>query len=1304
MDPVGASQLLPVIGALLDADNAARGAAEAAFAAAVEGEPDRLALALLTLCGEWVSGALQIDAAPAVRSLCGVLLRRHLCGTSDPLWPRLAATTQATVRAVLVRAMDVVPPPALAELGKRLGDVAAELFEECGDEWPELVPALLGAVEQRRNTVGACDALRAVARQQRGAPGGFWAAAAGVLRGCVERALQSSQRRDFARGGPDEASWIAAVGERRAAVRALGSLLSSSPNDVDAGAEDAAVQVFLQAGLFVAHQEVSEFLQNNETSAASREAEKALRDGLEALLEVSEEKAALLRSYVSVVAEKCLAVAVAAEDFPEAPRALALELCVSLAEASPSMMRKCRVASAAGEVQFAVAAVDAAFVLLSWPDDEELDEAAYARATVEDPELIENDDECPSGIDRRDMGAEALSRLGEALKPKYVLPRAFANCRVLLQQAAASTAQWRQGRAALQALTQLFENLEEHRDEPAPKGKKGVVAAPQDFIPLLVRDAKATTKLSAKKRRADALEAVLRFGTEYPVAATRRAALDAVAQLAVDAAPKLQQDAHATVIPALCAALDREKPDQGGAHRCRAAAARGLCHFLDHSTLDIVKPYLAQVAAALGDAISPTAPSFVREHAVAAVAALASAVESDADVCRTLYAMFAPSLRPLCCRVADGVETSGELRARALECLALLGSAAGREVFAQDAVELLRVVTADYFDEANKLNRRPEDEAERGGALRSVVRVAQCLGADFAPFLGAVLPPLISAATGEDIVVTSSGDNGDGSDDDDDFVVRTEALEEQASACQLVIVLAETMAEHFATHAESCVVALAPLASNALADDVRSLAMAALPELVKCVALRDAADLGDGSRTRAVATFCVGALLGVLDSEADMEPLITALQSTRQTIEDACRSHSKAIVPDVPGKKKPAQRARPETSVPLLLHSPSAAPRHVLEKLMKVLCESIQRRAVRKAQQTVDPDYQDEEGGEDRDEELQFNISECVGAVLRTHGVAAFESLEPVWVDRLAEMAHAHCLESDRKFAAFVIADVFEFALLRPLVPDDAAALIDRARGVVVSKLLPAVLAMAADAPAPDAAPRRQAATYALGVAAQFCGPHFHAHAPAVADVLCRTMAASRAAEAPVHVVEDVDDEEDDDDDYEDDDDDAQGSTDEFVSDNACAALHLLLSHQDSALRAASPQACDLAWAQWIRYLPLQADAEEADRCAHALCAALAAAPAFAAHHASDAFPALARMAQALQAGACDTTARRPPACPTSLARLDAARADRARRGIPSLAAHLARALQALNAAPDAQRLFALLPQDQQTLLRHSAQ
>merc|ERR1719247_2393975 len=220
-----------------------------------------------------------------------------------------------------------------------------------------------------------------------------------------------------------------------------------------------------------------------------------------------------------------------------------------------------------------------------------------------------------------------------------------------------------------------------------------------------------------------------------------------------------------------------------------------------------------------------------------------------------LYGLFAPTLKPLIGGGGPGAAAAA-LRARSLECLALLGCEAGVDVFGRDAAELLQVVTRDYFDEST---RRPEDDAERGGALKSVVRVASCLGEDFAPFLGRVVPPLLEAASGNRLLVEKDDSDDDG--EEGQYVIRTEALEEQCQACNLVLLLAEATGALFANYVPACLEALAPVAGAAMVGDVRAVALAALPALVGCA---NRAALAVGGDCRGPLLFALDACLASL--------------------------------------------------------------------------------------------------------------------------------------------------------------------------------------------------------------------------------------------------------------------------------------------------------------------------------------------------------------------------------------------------------------------------------------------------------
>ncbi len=57
---------------------------------------------------------------------------------------------------------------------------------------------------------------------------------------------------------------------------------------------------------------------------------------------------------------------------------------------------------------------------------------------------------------------------------------------------------------------------------------------------------------------------------------------------------------------------------------------------------------------------------------------------------------------------------------------------------------------------------------------------------------------------------------------------------------------------------------------------------------------------------------------------------------------------------------------------------------------------------------------------------MQFNISEVIGAFLKTHGVRFLPCIVTDWMPRLQDMSHEACLLTDRKLASYIFCDVIE--------------------------------------------------------------------------------------------------------------------------------------------------------------------------------------------------------------------------------------------------------------------------------------
>jgi len=1094
-----AQQLKTILEGLLVPDNATRQRAEAALEAAQNTQPGPFLLALLALCGDWCVDALRrADGASCVqaRPETRTMAAVLLRRKIQAHWGALDDGTKAALARWLVASLASPPPRDQPGLAVKLGDLVATV---------SLLEA--GRADFDAEAGRLVSEVKAALVRALGTP---------VNAGALEALVRGDFFEDEAFAGacaPKLAALCAASdpAARRRAVAALGPLLVCLPASTWEGAShQAIVEAYLGAALDPADEE-------------------ALRSGLEALVDLATEVPKLFRAHASQTLTHVLDLITTRHG---GVRALAVEFVVSLAESAPSTCRAVRL----GAIAFVDAAVDACCSLLL---EEDPDAAQWETSPSPEPELS-----CECG---RELGRDALDRLARALRPEAVLPRAMAAAAQLLKQGAQG--HYQAARAACDALAQLAEHLGDLRS-CSPKARKSV--------PLLNGQKTA----SFKKRIGDLVNALLPFATQYPVACVRAAAWDALGQAAADLQPQLQDGHGQDMLPAVLTSIATD-----AAPRARACAARALLCFLDGCGFSVVESHLERcartLAATLGDA-----PTHVREYAVAAAAALASAVESCFEpqkkrtIAAELYGLFAPALKPLAagtCATPDKA-AGAALRARSLECLALLGCEAGIGVFGKDASDLLHVVTRDYFD----AGRKPEDDVERAGALKSVVRVASCLGSDFAPFLSQVVPPLLEAASGTRVIVEKGEDDSDYEEGQEQYVVRTEALAEQAEACNLVLLLAEACGPTFANYVTPCLEALGPVANTAISGDVRSLALAALPALVGCANRAALLVGGDG---RGPLLFALDACLASLAEEDESEPLETAARAFGACLEAGCRL-------DVAAK----------TFWPLLRGS-RLDPSKLLEALYGVLAATLQRRAVRAAEATVDQDYDEmqreaDEEEQERDASILHHVGEGCGSLLKTHAPDTLNALlDGAWAQRLAHMAQAQCLEEDRRFAVYVVCDALEFG------PGACPAAQQRA-APLVSVLL--------ESCAPETpCPRRQAACYGLGMAAAALQTHFAPYSDATVQVLIQQMAGrpDRATTSPCLPLDDEDDSE-----FEDvSDDEATPIQEALVADNAASALGRVLHGSADAG----------AWALWVQYLPLLADCAEADAALTRLCAGI---------------------------------------------------------------------------------------------------
>jgi importin-5 len=286
-----------------------------------------------------------------------------------------------------------------------------------------------------------------------------------------------------------------------------------------------------------------------------------------------------------------------------------------------------------------------------------------------------------------------------------------------------------------------------------------------------------------------------------------------------------------------------------------------------------------------------------------------------------------------------------------------------------------------------------------------------------------------------------------------------------------------------------------------------------------------------------------------------VESLMTSMQSLKMVIENACRVDWSHVLPQPTVPPTPRKHLTPQTSQQLLSEEDLF---NIGTILIKSLAESVQRRAIARAEAITDEDYDAEQEEFDmmkgaEEEEIQFNIAELIGSILKTHGSLFLPVLiKTQWLDRLNDFSHEHSLLSDRKIAAYVFCDIVEYC-------DDAAV-------PLLDLIMPSLL-RGVDSDEPTL---RQPCAYGVGISASKL-----THTQWVEHALQHlSMAASKAG--------------------------ARQGEQESATDNVVAAIGTiciqLSDHQVIARDG------DRLWDQYLNYLPLRSDVEESSKVTLQLC------------------------------------------------------------------------------------------------------
>ncbi|KAJ0941466.1 putative TOG domain, importin beta family [Helianthus annuus] len=626
----------------------------------------------------------------------------------------------------------------------------------------------------------------------------------------------------------------------------------------------------------------------------------------------------------------------------------------------------------------------------------------------------ENEDEDAGESSNYSVGQECLDRLAIALGGNTIVPVASEQLPAYL-----AAPEWQKHHAALIALAQIAEGC-----------SKVMIKNLEQVVSMVLNS----------------------FQDPHP--RVRWAAINAIGQLATDLGPDLQVQYHQRVLPALATAMDDFNNPRVQAH-----AASAVLNFSENCTPDILTPYLDGIVSKLL-VLLQNGKQMVQEGALTA---LASVADSSQEHFQKYYDAVMPYLKAILVNAND--KANRMLRAKAMECISLVGMAVGKEKFRDDAKQVMEVLMS------LQGSQMETDDPTTSYMLQAWARLCKCLGQDFLPYMSVVMPPLLqSAQLKPDVVITSADSDNEIDESDDESMetitlgdkrigIKTSVLEEKATACNMLCCYADELKEGFYPWIDQVAPTLVPLLKFYFHEEVRKAAVSAMPELLRSAKLAIEKGLAQGrneSYIKQLSDYIVPSLVEALHKEPDTEICASMLDALNECI---------------------------QVSGPLLDENQV---RSIVDEIKQVITASSSRKTER-AERAKAEDFDAEEGEllkeeNEQEEEVFDQIGEILGTLIKTFKASFLpffdemsSYLMPMWgKDKTAE---------ERRIAICIFDDVAEQCREAALKYYDT--------------YLPFLLEACNDEN-PDV---RQAAVYGLGVCAEYGGS---AIKPLVGEALSR--------------------------------------------------------------------------------------------------------------------------------------------------------------------------------------------------------
>mmetsp|Transcript_156376 Transcript_156376/g.277471 ORF Transcript_156376/g.277471 Transcript_156376/m.277471 type:complete len:814 (+) Transcript_156376:3-2444(+) len=246
----------------------------------------------------------------------------------------------------------------------------------------------------------------------------------------------------------------------------------------------------------------------------------------------------------------------------------------------------------------------------------------------------------------------------------------------------------------------------------------------------------------------------------------------------------------------------------------------------DEADMEVLEVFMPDILTKVTDHLKQTPSTELQVACLSAVNACAEAAEDFSKY----YAILMPVLKDY----ASAGKSQQNLCGKAFECIAAVGQAVGKQIFKDDAAQVMQALTHLLQAEA------APDDTQRKSLQEAASSVAETLGKDFKPYVPALLPGIFKALD-QKATEVDAPDTDQEDDDDINFFLhndtvmglRTAVIDEMEDAMELLKAFVSSLEDDFCEFMPATCTAIAPLLNFQLSRDIRSAAFQMFEALAK---------------------------------------------------------------------------------------------------------------------------------------------------------------------------------------------------------------------------------------------------------------------------------------------------------------------------------------------------------------------------------------------------------------------------------------------------------------------------------------